>query len=324
MPLACLEALANGVDNYRPAVRYTGNKQRSVNVPRPPLRDVQGRLGNLLNRIELAPYMHSGCRGRSYVSNALAHAGAIRVAKLDLQQFFPSITRDRIWHFFVHTMKCSRDVSALLARLCTHQGSVPIGSRVSQVLAFHVARPMLDELQRFAASEGIAFTCYVDDLSFSGAGATQAFLTAAKAIVRAHGFRPHRDISYGPGEERRITGVLMDPAGPRVPTMNLAQIELSRVAWMSAADDMESLRKLSRLMGQLAAASAIEPRFKSQLRLLQPGFLRLKALIPTQGQRPQTRERGSGFHLRPRRLSYQRAKRSRAAGSQSRLPPQAA
>jgi RNA-directed DNA polymerase len=273
VPLARLEAVANGRDNYRPAIRYTGSKQRSVNVPRPPLRDIQGRLGNLLNRIELAPYMHSGCRGRSYVSNALAHAGAIRVAKLDLQQFFPSITRDRIWHFFVHTMKCSGDVSALLAKLCTYQGSVPIGSRVSQVLAFHVARPMLDELQRAAASKGIAFTCYVDDLSFSGVGATQSFLAAAKAIVRTHGFKPHGDACYGPGDERRITGVLMDAAGLRVPPKNLEQIELSRLAWMGAADNAESLRSLSRLMGQLAAASAIDPRFRSQLRLLQPSFL---------------------------------------------------
>lgn len=315
MPLARLEALASGVDNYRPAVRYTGNKRRSVNVPKPPLRDVQGRLGNLLNRIELAPYMHSGCRGRSYVSNALVHAGAVRVAKLDLKQFFPSITRDRIWHFFVHTMRCSRDVSALLARLCTHQGSVPIGSRVSQVLAFHIARPMLDELQRFSASKGIAFTCYVDDLTFSGVGATRSFLDAAIAIVQTHGFRTHGDVSFGPGEERRITGVVMDAAGPRVPGPNLKQIEISRLAWMRAADDAESLRKLSRLMGQLAAASAIEPCFKSKLRLLQPDFLRLKERIPTPEQRPQTRKCGLGFHLRPRRLSRQTARRNVAAVS---------
>jgi len=305
MPLSRLESLAGQADNYRPATRYTGSKQRTVRVPKPPLRDVQGRIGDLLNRIELAPYMHSGCRGRSYVSNALAHAGAPWVAKLDIQRFYPSVTRDRVWHFFVDTMKCAPDVAALLASICTYQGSVPIGSRVSQVLAFHVVRPMLDELQAFARSRGAVFTCYVDDLTFSGRDIDASFKEQAEAIVCRHGFTPHDSRRHGPGEERRVTGVVLGSEGPRVPDRNLEQIQATRATLAHAHDDVARLLGLSRLAGQLAAAAAIEERFKVELLSLQPELRllnsrlnRVSALSAEAGKQRRT------FKLRPQRLSY--------------------
>jgi RNA-directed DNA polymerase len=265
MPLPNIGRLAGEADGYWHLVRFTSGKQRNVDAPKPLLREVQGRLATLLNRIEVGTYLHSGQKHRSYLSNALTHRDACQVAKLDIRHFYPSITRDRIWRFFTQTLQCSGDVAALLARLCTHHGSAPIGSPVSQVLAYHVVRPMLDELHRLALHHDLRFTCYVDDLSFSGDGADQAFLAAASAIVERHGFSPHAAHCYAAGEDRLVTGVLLTPEGPRVPGPQLAKLDEARRAFAQAVTGAARLDALARLLGGLAAAAAIDGGFLVEL-----------------------------------------------------------
>lgn len=267
LPLSRVEQLASQGDSYRHCVRITGGKERAVDVPEPGLRDVHARLADLLNRIEVPVYLHSGRKGLSHLTNALTHSGSARVAKLDIRHFYPSITRDRIWRRFVDTFECSGDVAALLARLCTYRGSTPIGSPVSQVLAYHVVRPMLDELQQMAQREGIRFTCYVDDLSFSGERADQEFLAAAGAVVRRHGFVPHAAHCYDVDEDRLITGVLLTAEGPRVPQKQLAKIHEARQALTGSAGGIAHLNALQRLLGGLAAAAAIDKSFLSELEI---------------------------------------------------------
>lgn len=265
MPLSRVEKMASQGDAYRHCVRVTGGKERAVDVPEPALRDVHARLATLLNRIEVPSYLHSGQKGLSHLTNALTHAASVRVAKLDIRHFYPSITRDRIWRCFVSTFQCSGDVAALVAKLCTHRGSTPIGSPVSQVLAYHVVRPMLDELQRMAQGEGIRFSCYVDDLSFSGERADHEFLAAASAVVRRHGFVPHAEHCYGTDEDRLITGVLLTAQGPRVPQKQLAKLQESREGLAAVEGGIARLNALQRLVGVLAAAAAIDKSFLDEL-----------------------------------------------------------
>ncbi|WP_458232245.1 reverse transcriptase family protein [Roseateles sp. P5_E8] len=265
MPLPSLGRLAAEADGYLHFVRFTSGKQRNVDAPKPLLREVQGRLATLLNRIEVGAYLHSGQKQRSYLSNAMTHRDACKVVKLDIRHFYPSITRDRIWRFFAQTLQCSGDVAALLARLCTHHGSAPIGSPVSQVLAYHVVRPMLDELHRLALHHDLRFTCYVDDLSFSGDGADHAFLAAASAVVERHGFLPHAADCYAAGEDRLVTGVLLTSAGPRVPGPQLARVDEARQASAKAVGGAARLDALARLLGALASAAAIDGSFLAEL-----------------------------------------------------------
>lgn len=302
MPLSNLEALAGKADGYWHCVRVTSGKQRSVAAPKPLLKEVQGRLATLLSRIEVGSYLHSGQKQRSYLSNALMHRDAQQLVKLDIRHFYSSITRDRIWRFFSQGMQCSGDVAALLARLCTHRGSAPIGSPASQALAYHVVRPMLDDLHRLALARGLRFSCYVDDLSFSGAGADRTFLASACDVVHRHGFLAHAQSCFADGQQRQITGVLLTPDGPRVPDLQLSKLDRARRMYTHALDDASRLESLGRLMGSLAAAAAIDDGFLPELHRRRQDWQSLRKRLLTETAitvPPCVRPR-----LHPKELSY--------------------
>lgn len=107
-------------------------------------------------------------------------------------------------------MRCSPDLAALLTRLCTFENHVPTGSCVSQLLAFYAAKPLFDELHALAAGTGVRDSCYVDDLTWSGHGATPAFLWTAKQVVHRHGFAHHKDRCFAAADRKLVTGVMLD------------------------------------------------------------------------------------------------------------------
>lgn len=304
LSLPKLEGLAERENNYRECTRVTSGKQRTVHVPMPLLLAVHRRLATLLNRIVVPNYLQSGQRRRSHLTNAREHEKSRFVAKLDIRHFYPSITKDRVWHFLADGMRCSKDVSSLLAKLCTHQGSVPIGSPVSQVLAFHVVRPLLDELKELASRHQLSFTCYVDDLTFSGEGANHEFLVLASDAVRRHGFIPHGQACYGPGEDKLITGVMLTACGMRVPPAQVRGIDAARQAVLRA--DGEALRHalLSRLIGHLAAAASVDDGFRAELSSCCFALRKLAAALPARASPSDGRVANVAPQLRPTRLSY--------------------
>ncbi|WP_157281047.1 reverse transcriptase family protein [Pelomonas sp. Root1237] len=304
LSLPKLEGLAARANNYRECTRVTGGKQRTVHVPMPLLLAVHRRLAVLLNRIAVPHYLQSGQTHRSHLTNARAHETARNIAKLDIRHFYPSITKDRVWHLFVDGMLCSRDVASLLARLFTHQGSAPIGSPVSQVLAFHVVRPMLDELQELASRHRLRFTCYVDDLTFSGDGADHGFLALAGDVARRHGFLPHAEACYGPGEDKLVTGVMLTRDGLRVPAPQLRRIDAARQELLLAEGNESRRVLLSRLIGHLAAAASVDDSFRPELSSRCFAARKLAAALPARPSPSDSKVASVVPRLRPMRLSY--------------------
>jgi hypothetical protein len=160
--LPFLERLAANERNYRVFTIKQGEKERQVEVPKVVLERIHRRLFSLLERIEKPDYLHSGVRGRSYISNAKVHIGSVPLVKLDLKKFYPSVDGARVSRFFTGTMRCSPDVAGLLTRLCTFENHVPTGSCVSQLLAFYAAKPLFDELSASIAGSEVAADNYLE------------------------------------------------------------------------------------------------------------------------------------------------------------------
>src|ERR1035441_430581 len=79
--LPTLLTLVRG-DNYRTfTIQNESGKERIVEEPLGNLKQLQSRLHKLLQRIQPPPYLHSGVKGRSYVSNAREHLGGGRVLR---------------------------------------------------------------------------------------------------------------------------------------------------------------------------------------------------------------------------------------------------
>jgi hypothetical protein len=307
-PLRSLQRIAFASDNYTALQMETGGKLRAVNRPCLALAKVQRRVQHFLNFVPLPDYLHSGVSGRSNLTNAGVHREDTWLCRIDLKAFFFQVSAARVLRFFRQRMQCGPDVATLLTHLNTTNGHVPLGGHCSLQLAFLVAQPLLDDLDRMARVEYIRFTTYVDDLCFSGANATPSFLWAVKQAIHRHGFRYHHDRYHRPGSRRLVTGVLLHKGHMAVRPRLTQRIWADWSALFANESDDMSLRALQ---GRLAVAQQIDPQYHGALDALKAARRDLRkssgqTLSPasvsaitdrkplhTQGQRPASNYFGS-------------------------------
>ncbi|APA82882.1 reverse transcriptase family protein [Francisella tularensis] len=158
---------------YRNFEKPIANKVRSFEPPVGLNKKIHTRIFQLLTRIDDIPeYLHSGVKGRSYVTNAKQHQLSQYFLKMDIKDFYPSTGKDKVFLFFYEYLQCSPDVANMLALLLTNKNltngrHLVQGSCVSQILSFYCNKEMFDEVYKYSKERNITFTLYVDDLSFS-------------------------------------------------------------------------------------------------------------------------------------------------------------
>ena len=191
---------------------------REISAPRDDLKTVQKRIADLLQRIVPPDYLFAPVAGRSYVDNAAVHLGAQSVALLDIEDFFPSCTANKVIWFFKQRMRCSPDVAAVLRGVVTRNGSLPQGSPCSPILAYLCYIDMWEEIVGIVEDAHCKLSVYADDLTISGETVPEKAIWEIKKVLRRHGHR------YNVGKERRkhgrpaeITGVILRPDGLHVP-----------------------------------------------------------------------------------------------------------
>lgn len=181
-----------------------------------------GRRLDSFFRLAIGPYPHDavyGYRpGRNIRENAAAHAGHRLLLSVDVQDFFPSISTDRVRRLFSdHGVK--EQVADLLARFVTIGGALPLGLPSSPVISNAVALPIDLELADLAGRSGCTYTRYADDLSFSGEERLPD-VERIRAILADHGFaiadaKTRRSVI---GRAHFVTGLsVSDPVRPHVP-----------------------------------------------------------------------------------------------------------
>jgi RNA-directed DNA polymerase len=285
--LQVLRKLAARTDNYRVfPIQQNNGKTRVVEEPKPEMKQLHSRLADLLSRIEPPPYLHSGTKGRSYVTNAKAHIARGAVIKTDLSKFYPSTTHHHVFVGVLREFKCSGDVAKLIADLCTHGGHVPTGSPVSMLITFYSHKQILDELHRRMEAQGIKLTVYVDDLTMSGEQLNLSHLCPVKKSFRAVGLSCHKTRVFPRHSPKLITGAIVTEQGLLLPNRRHRSIG-EGIRRLSEASSHEELQTISRkILGQINEAAVIEERSKQRL----PG---LKGLI----HRLSNRGRSTAFQM---------------------------
>lgn len=200
--------VAKGDKNYYTSTIDTG---RVIEVPLPQLSRVHKSIDRLLSRIQAPDYVNSGVKKRSNVKNAKDHVGRKALLKLDIAKYYPSVTREQIKVCFLRSFKCTADIAETLSKLCSYNGHLPTGSNISQSLAFAVNRPVFDHIQQYAKSRNIKFTCYVDDLTFSGKVIPKSFIGYIRSYISNNrGYRCHKIRMYKADTPKLVTGVVVE------------------------------------------------------------------------------------------------------------------
>jgi retron-type reverse transcriptase len=199
VPQADLSAWRSGMPGWASGYDYTtfgipkrSGGVRTIEAPTPKLKALQRTiLHRLLNGLPVHPAAAGFVPGRSIVDNARPHVGQAVVVNIDLADFFPSVTHQRVEAFF-RAIGWSAEASAVLANICTRDGHLPQGAPTSPALSNLANRKLDTRLDKLARKFGGHYTRYADDLTFSFpayAAGTRKVLAHIRTIIEAEGYR---------------------------------------------------------------------------------------------------------------------------------------
>lgn len=238
--------------------------RREIQEPGAALQSLHRQLHRYLARIEVPAYLHSAVKGRSYLSNARAHVGDGKLLKIDIAKFYQSVPQHKVMHFFRDVLACAPDVAGLLANLICYRGVLATGSSISPIISYYAYKAMFDGLADLAAHRDLVMTCYVDDITMSGPGASRAVLHEARATVFKAGLRAHKDRSFTGDTVRIVTGVVVGTDGIALPFSRWQKINQATREIAACGDDAEKLRLYPKLVSRLYEAAQIDPRCRAR------------------------------------------------------------
>jgi RNA-directed DNA polymerase len=132
-------------------------------------------------------YLGSYC---NIVANANVHTGKKYVLNIDLKDFFPSISAKWIKSLFTSPyFNYNEQVAIALTLLTTYEAKLPTGAPTSPVLSNFVCLALDANLRIFCQENGLLFTRYADDLTFSSdTTISQDTIQNIKQLIYDNGF----------------------------------------------------------------------------------------------------------------------------------------
>jgi RNA-directed DNA polymerase len=208
---------------------------RQISAPKKLLKKAQNWiLHNILEKIELHDAVHGFCLQRSIVTNAQTHVGKEVIINMDLKDFFPSISYQRVKGLF-KSFGYSETASTIFALICTEpkikeveinglnnyilswtDRYLPQGAPSSPAITNILCRRLDRRLTFMAKEYGFDYTRYADDLTFSAAG--ESLVNINNIIKLTHLIVKKEDLEINENKTRvvrnyrrqEVTGIIVN------------------------------------------------------------------------------------------------------------------
>jgi RNA-directed DNA polymerase len=291
---------------YRWLPRRSG-LPRLIEAPKARLKEIQRWvLHEILDQVPPHDASHGFTRGRSVLTHAAVHTGQNVVLRLDLRDFFASVSAGRVYGLF-RAAGYGHSVAHALTGLCTNTiptmvwnaaerptrpsliqprfwlgrqlatPHLPQGAPTSPALANLAAFGIDRRLTGLSAAFSMRYSRYADDLTFSGPRMTdranRTLIELAAHILDEEGFRLHHDKSSlrSAAQRQLVTGVVVNKT-PNVPRDDYDRLKavLHRLA-ISGPDGAATGRPVdleAHLRGRVSWVTALNPRRGEKLRRL--------------------------------------------------------
>ncbi len=289
---------------YRVSPKASGGI-RIIEAPKPRLKVIQRRiLREVLDRIPPHEASHGFRPGRSCLTYSAPHCGQRVVMRMDLQDFFPSITAGRV-HALFRKLGYPWAVARLLTGLCTNsvpfsvlrdpplergcspppldwaskkrlqaphlpQGS-PTSPALSNLCAFRLDR----RLAGLARCLGGRYTRYADDLALSGGPALRRnghriqVFAAAIALEEGFAVNTRKTRIMGQAGRQRLTGLVVN-RHPNLPREDYDRLKATLHNCLRHGPQSQNRAGgpdfRARLAGRVAHAESVNPARGRRLR----------------------------------------------------------
>jgi len=263
------------------AIPKRSGGKRLIMAPKRRLKAIQRRLHSLLvAKLPVSDQAHAFRTGRSIRTGAEPHVGRRLILKMDLRDFFPTVTFARVRGLLI-AYGYGYPVACTLAVLMTEAERqpveadgkvfhVPVGQRhcvqgapTSPGLCNAMTLRLDRRLQGLARRHQLAYTRYADDLTFSGdmsRAQAHTMRQLIQRIVAEEGFEVNTEKTrlLGRGTRQTVTGVVVN----EVLGLSRQERRRLRAALHRLGQEPESdaaLARRNRLEGQLAYLAMLNP-----------------------------------------------------------------
>lgn len=255
-----------------------GNADRLIEQPSKALKLLQRWLvRQVFDPLPTHAAAHAYIRQRSIATNAKAHRGGRYISRLDLENFFPSLSsadvqsllkRNRL---LVEGSSLSDEDINLICQLVCRFGRLTIGAPSSPTISNKLLYDLDTHLAGIAARQNARYTRYADDLYFSSSqfGILYDVCREAEEAI-AESASPRLAINkrktYHSSRKRRmvVTGLRITPDA-KVSVGRKLKHRIRAVAHKARIKTLENW-ELDWLHGMLAYVSSIEPEFVEHIR----------------------------------------------------------
>lgn len=155
-------------------------------------------------------------KGYSIAHNAMLHTQQAVVIKMDIKDFFPSITAATV-EFYFREIGWNRHAAKLLSELCTHQyDSLPQGAPTSPKLSNLVNYVMDMQIDKAVRHYHGTYTRYADDITISfpedHPKHVRGIMHTTRRIIKFHGYELNHKKTHilRQHQQQRVTGLVVN------------------------------------------------------------------------------------------------------------------
>ncbi len=241
---------------------------REINAPCLSLKILQRWvLENILYKTKVSRYSIGfvrGTKGSPLVRCAERHRNHLYILKMDLKNFFPSISRAKVFKQFI-LLGYNSYAANLLTNVCTLNGSLPQGAVTSPYLANLVCNHLDARIAGYCNKRDITYTRYADDMAFScdNRDLLHKIYGMIKKIVEDEGFSINEKKTQflTPKVHKEILGVTTND-GLIKASKELKHLIRAAIHYQIVTGDYSDNDKLR---GYIAFVDSIEKNYKSKI-----------------------------------------------------------
>lgn len=245
-PSFFLRLLSNKETFYSEIIIYQKNKKRILHEPILELKYIQKFiLHTILYKMQEFYQLDESVTGymkhKSILRNAEPHLNKIAIIKMDIKDFFPSITRSMIYNIFKKYNKFSYEYAYILSHLVTYKDFLPQGAPTSPFLANVCAKGIdykinkLIEVINQKQNMNIAYTRYADDItiSFDKKFNYDYIVNTVTGIILDEGFYPNFKKSkiIKNNHCQKVTGIVVNNNLPSIEKKEREKIKFILNIW---------------------------------------------------------------------------------------------
>ncbi len=225
-------------------------------------------LENILYKVKVSQYsigFKRGSKGSPLVQSAEKHRKNLYILKMDLKDFYPSISSDRVFRQFSQ-LGYNVYAANMLTNICALHGCLPQGAVTSAYLANLICARMDYRIAGYCNKRNIAYSRYADDLTFSSDNRDEVrnIYGMIKKIVTDEGFTVNEKKTHflTPKNHKEILGITVNDEMIKAPK-DMKRMVRSMIHYSVVSGDYSNNNKIR---GYISYISSIEKTYPEKVK----------------------------------------------------------